>query len=117
MRLFSKSSGRPALLPRAQEQLSHSVDGDTARLKHRATHGAACHPAVHNVDSSFSQHRPAQYAQAKRWTLNQNPEESGEEGLDHVGGIGYQHMHSEPQGINLSEPEICRRMGSTPVYR
>lgn len=92
---------------------AHSVDGDSARPKPPATEVATCYIAVHNVDSSFSHHRAAEYAKAKRRTLNQN-QESEEEGLNPVERIGYEHTHSEPQGINLSEPENCRRMGSTP---
>ncbi len=93
--------------------ITHSVDGNTARSKPRATPVAACPPAVHNVDSSFSQHRAVEYAQAKRRTFNQNPE-NAEDGLTQGERIGYEDTHSEPQGINLSEPENCRRMGSTP---
>ena len=93
---------------------AHSVDGGSARPQPPAIEVATCYTAVHNVDSSFSQHRAAEYAPAKRRTLNQN-QESEEEGLNPAERIGYDYTHSEPQGINLSEPENCRRMGSTPV--
>ena len=116
MRLFPKSTSRLGFLPRARGQLPPVWTGATARPKHHSTHGATCHPTVHNVDSSLCQHRAAEYAQAKRRTLNQNPEESEAEGLDHAEGIGYEHTYSQPQGINLSEPGIRRRMGSTPQY-
>jgi hypothetical protein len=45
-----------------------------------ATGATACYFAVHNVDSSFPHHRPAEYAQAKRRTLN-SKDQKPEEGL------------------------------------
>jgi len=75
MRLFSTPSARPEFPPRAWEQLTHNVDGDTAIPNHRATPVAPYCPAVHNVDSSFDHHRTAEYAPAKRRTVNQKPEE------------------------------------------
>ncbi len=48
-----------------------------------ATSATACYPAFHNVDSSFSHHRPAEYAHGKRRTLNQNSQKP-EEGLPRI---------------------------------
>jgi len=69
MRLFFHLEIAVGLSATRAGAAAHSVDGDTAQPQHRATHVAACHPAVHNVDSSFSQHRAAEYAPAKRRTL------------------------------------------------
>jgi hypothetical protein len=64
------------------EQLSTLWTG-TPTMEPCALRAAACYLAVHNVDSSFSQDRPVQDAQAKRRTLNQNPQRPGE-GLQRV---------------------------------
>jgi hypothetical protein len=73
---FSPSRPPAGLSATRREQLPTMWTG-ASRLAPSATEVTACSLAVHNVDSSFSQDRPAPYAPARRRTLNQNqkPEE------------------------------------------
>ncbi len=82
---------------------------------HRATHVAAHSPAVHHVDSSLCHHRAVEVRACKKKDVTSKPEEKNpKRRIGPRPRIGYKDTHSEPQGINLSEPENCRRMGSTP---
>jgi hypothetical protein len=89
---------------------AHTVDGAIVKRNSLPLTflGATSPSTVWTAASAIIDH--PRYAQTKRKTLNQNPETS----LGARTRIGYKHTHSEPQGINLSEPETCRRMGSTP---
>lgn len=64
------------------EQLPTMWTG-TSKMEPSATGVTACYLAVHNVDSSFSHARPAQYAPAKRRMSNHNSRKP-EEGLHRV---------------------------------
>jgi hypothetical protein len=77
---FSRIERATPISATRTEQLSTLWTG-TSQLERSATDVTACYLAVHNVDSSFTHHRPAQYAHAKRRTLNQKPKTRREEGL------------------------------------
>jgi transposase len=61
------SAGRPTPGPSTTPggAAAHSVDGATAKPRHSTTHAKPAHPAVHNVDSSFS-HRPSSKLRAQK---------------------------------------------------
>ena len=61
-KIAPRGAGRPtpqAATTRGRAAV-HNVDGDTTKARHPTTHGTAAYPAVHTVDSSFTQrHLPA----------------------------------------------------------
>ena len=65
-KIAPRTTGRrptPGLSTTLGGAAAHSVDGDTAKPRHPATHVTPPYPALHNVDSSFS-HRPASQLRA-----------------------------------------------------
>lgn len=94
---------------------AHNVDGDTANpLPSATTSRRAIPPSTMWTAACAIIHRP-RYAPAERRTLNSTPARV-EKRLDQEKESSYEQLHPEPQsGINLSEPEDCRRMGSTPA--
>jgi hypothetical protein len=64
---FFANRGAAQISATRTEHLSTMWTGPS-RMEPSATGVTACYLAVHNVDSSFSQDRPAEYAHAKRRT-------------------------------------------------
>lgn len=71
--MHDRGAGRPTPGPTSTRAGAavHNVDGHTANPRHSATPATPVHPAVHNVDRSFS-HLPPSEVRALR-TLNRKP--------------------------------------------
>ena len=92
------------------EQLPTMWTG-ASKMERSATGVTAYYLAVHNVDSSFSHDRPAQYAPAKRRTLNQNSQKP-EEGLHRETRTGYPVLNRPSKRDSFTDAE---EHGSPPL--
>lgn len=104
---FSRRARAAQISATRTEQLPTMWTG-TSKIELSATGLTACYLAVHNVDSSFSHDRPAQYAPAKRRTLNQNSEKA-EEGLHRAKTTtGYPVLNRPPKRDSFKVGPQCR---------